>query len=308
MPIPASAEHRVVYATYLDAGGDPAVGFVEFTPSVVLTDQADVTFIALEPLVAELDETGYMAADLMCTDDPDLQPTGWYWKVEEHIPGGRRYGILVPSGSTPIPLTALGQAAQVPPSLSQTYVPWAAVGRAGGVPPLDATGLIPPEFLPGTGDLVVFSSSAPTTPAVNQLWWNTATQTLYRWDGSSWVAGTATSDSADMTFTIAGTVSVGTQAIRYYVDGPVSIDRVRVSVGTPPVGAVLTVDVLKNGASIFASPGDRPTIADGGYTAVVTPAGITATTGDYFQISVVTVGSSTAGAGLVTTIRATRTA
>lgn len=307
MPIPASVNHRVVFATYLDAGGAPAVGFVTFTPSLVLTDQSDTTFIALEPLVAELDGTGYMAADLMCTDDPDLQPQGWSWIVEEHIPGGRKFAILVPNGSTPIPLTSLGVAQELPQNLTTTYVPWAAVGSANGVPPLDSAGIIPTAYLPGSAELVIFSPVSPLAPAVDQLWWNTASLTLARWNGSAWDYLSAAANEYEFTFTIAGPVPFGSPTVRYYLDFPIIIDSVRASLGASPVGSFLRCDVLVSGVSIFGAPEDRPTINPGEFTSSVTSSA-TAGGSDYLTFDVTDIGSVSPGSGLVLVVRARRSA
>lgn len=46
-------------------------------------------------------------------------------------------------------------------------------------------------------------------------------------------------------------------------DVPLRVERVFVSAGTAPTGGPLTVDVLVNGTSVFASATDRPKIAAG---------------------------------------------
>lgn len=78
-----------------------------------------------------------------------------------------------------------------------------------------------------------------------------------------------------------------------------TITNVFAAVDTPPDGDDIIVDVLKNGVSIHASPGDAATILDGANT------GETETfddaswlTNEYLQIEVLQVGSTTPGSDL----------
>lgn len=107
-------------------------------------------------------------------------------------------------------------------------------------------------------------------------------------------------------FTIAGTVSVQTGRLRFYVEDPSEIQRVRCSVGVAPVGADLKIDVNLNGSSIFTSD-PAPVVLDGTFTAYIdltTP--IALAPGDYLTIDVDQVGSTTPGADLVVQVRVQR--
>jgi hypothetical protein len=308
MPIPASASHRVVYATYLAAGGNPAEGFVTFQPRFILTDAQDATFVTTTVVRGDIDPvTGYMSVDLMCTDDADIAPPGWTWHVKEHVDGGREYDIFVPYGIGPIPLTGLATAI-ASGNFAEAYIPWSAAGASGGVAPLDATKKIPLIYLPDSNAVVVYSPIAPSSPDPNQLWWNTTTQIFYRWDyaTATWIPVVAKSTNETFTFTVAGPVTISSQDIRYYMDYAVNLESARISVGQSPVdGPGVEVDILVDGVSIFGAPIDRPVIAPGSFTANVTLSG-TVLAGSYITFNITSVGLTTPGSGLVLVIRGDR--
>jgi len=92
---------------------------------------------------------------------------------------------------------------------------------------------------------------------------------------------------------------------RVPIDGVAAIESVQAMVGTAPTGSAITVDVNKNGTSIFTTQGNRPTIADGQNTSgVVTTMNITGlVSGDYITVDVDAVGSGYAGKDLVVLVR-----
>lgn len=85
--------------------------------------------------------------------------------------------------------------------------------------------------------------------------------------------------------------------------GDRSISTVRAHVGTAPTGAAVQVDVKVNGATIFASAGDRPTVPAGGNDgvsgAISNP---TWGAGQDITVSITSVGSGTPGADLTVAI------
>lgn len=102
------------------------------------------------------------------------------------------------------------------------------------------------------------------------------------------------------TFSSSGGQSVRTYTTRFYCNAAQTIQSVRASVGTAPTGAAFIVDILKNGASIFAvTPAHRPAITSGTNTALSGAPDVTALAlGDYLTVAVVQVGSSIAGSDL----------
>lgn len=78
--------------------GSPARGYVRFTPSTSLTDADTGEVVVPASFDAMLDSDGVLDIDLPATDDPDLEPTGWTYKVTEKINGRkfREYHIEIP--------------------------------------------------------------------------------------------------------------------------------------------------------------------------------------------------------------------
>ena len=102
-------------------------------------------------------------------------------------------------------------------------------------------------------------------------------------------------------YSVSGNVVVAAGKGRIYNDTgrQLALRSVRASVDTPPGGAAITLDINVNGSSIYADPGDRPTIADGAYTSgKVAVSGVNLADGAYVTVDVDTVGASPAGADL----------
>ena len=110
---------------------------------------------------------------------------------------------------------------------------------------------------------------------------------------------------AYLPYSLLGALSVDTGTLRLYIEDNMVIDSVRASVGTQPVGANVVIDILHNGTtSIFSDPSVAPTITPGSNTSVVLPDSITSvTSGDYFTMSVLSVGSTTPGSDLTVQIK-----
>ena len=106
-------------------------------------------------------------------------------------------------------------------------------------------------------------------------------------------------------FSAAGDLAVDTGTHRLYNDtgGPLTITAVRASVGTPPVGSPLIVDVNKDGTTIFTTQTNRPTVPDGGSTDLADAVEVTSwAAGEYLTVDIDQVGSTTVGADLTVTI------
>lgn len=107
---------------------------------------------------------------------------------------------------------------------------------------------------------------------------------------------------------VSGAVSVGTGRHRLYNDttSALTIAGVRASVGTAPTGSALTVDVNRNGTTIFSTQANRPSIAAGSNTSgKVTAMDVTDfAIGDYLTVDVDAAG--TGAQDLVVQILVTR--
>lgn len=97
-------------------------------------------------------------------------------------------------------------------------------------------------------------------------------------------------------FTRQGTLYAVVGQQRFYVDRAGTVNPIRVSVGTPPVGSSIVVDILKNSVEVASL-----SIASGSYTSVST-ASVAVDAGDYFTVNIASVGSTTPGADLTVAI------
>lgn len=105
-------------------------------------------------------------------------------------------------------------------------------------------------------------------------------------------------------YTLQGLLSTSEGDLRLYVEDDMVIDTVRASVGTSPTGSPVVVDILRNGVdSVFTDISHAPTIAPGDNTSVVLPDNVVAAAGDFFTMSVLSVGSDTPGTGLTVQVK-----
>ncbi|MDX3747467.1 hypothetical protein [Streptomyces sp. AK08-02] len=133
MAFPAGASTITVTGTLpVPVGGTPRTGQIIFTPTAVLVDSTQHAIYSGGSPVT-LDNAGHFSAVLLCNDDPDIQPTGWRWLVDEHPAGGRRRAYYIDLPSTLGPTVDLSTLAEVSApdgtSGSQTATP---TGPAGG--------------------------------------------------------------------------------------------------------------------------------------------------------------------------------
>lgn len=113
--------------------------------------------------------------------------------------------------------------------------------------------------------------------------------------------------SVSMTYSLPGVLYTGPGQIRLYFYDNATIGRVISSVGTPPSGASIIIDVNKNGTTVYGVQTNRPTIASGLYVATSTPSVTNISAGDYLTVDVDQVGSVVPGSDLVVTIEYTKT-
>jgi hypothetical protein len=86
--VPVSGQYVMMEAGQdSDNFGAPAVGTVTFTPSTVLYDAETKEIVLPRPFVVSLDSEGAFEVYLPATDDPDLSPQGWTYRVEETVWG-----------------------------------------------------------------------------------------------------------------------------------------------------------------------------------------------------------------------------
>jgi hypothetical protein len=131
MAFPSGASVITVTGTFpVPVGGTARAGRVAFTPSATLVDATQKAIYSGGGSVA-LDADGELSVVLLCTDDTDVQPAGWRWRVDEQPSGGprRTYWIDLPSTLGPtVDLSTLAPVSE--PDGSGTSTP--PTGPAGG--------------------------------------------------------------------------------------------------------------------------------------------------------------------------------
>lgn len=107
--------------------------------------------------------------------------------------------------------------------------------------------------------------------------------------------------AGEAVFTSPGALNTAGGTIRIYnqMERTVTISKVFLSVGTAPAGADITVDVHKNGTTIFTTQTYRPVIEDGSYTGYSTTIEVSSWAhGEYLTVDIDTVGLINTGADL----------
>lgn len=105
-------------------------------------------------------------------------------------------------------------------------------------------------------------------------------------------------------FAVTGPLAAATGKSRVYLEGSYLVETVRASVNTSPAGSAITVDVNKNGTTIYTTQSARPSIAAAANSATGnSPAIANFDAGDYMTVDIDTVGSSDPGADLTVVVR-----
>lgn len=102
-----------------------------------------------------------------------------------------------------------------------------------------------------------------------------------------------------------GTLTAAPGVGRFPVPVAATIVEVRATVNTAPTTSGITIDVNRNGTTIYTTQGNRPTIAAGSNaSSVSTNMDVTSlAAGDYLTVDVDAIGSGIAGADLVVLVR-----
>lgn len=109
MPFPGDLTTRTVTGTFRWGNGAPQNGFVTFAPSTDLVDSTGHVIVPALPVTGTL-YAGTLSISLLCTDNADISPSGWYWIVTVNIAGGPArapYNVQIPAGAGSIDLASL---------------------------------------------------------------------------------------------------------------------------------------------------------------------------------------------------------
>jgi hypothetical protein len=106
MPLPNDLNVIIVTGTWQTITGTALTGQVIFTPSTTVADSTGHVILPQAGYAAVLNASGQISVTIPCTDNANLQPTGWTYTVQEQIPYAgttwRTYSISLPHtlGST----------------------------------------------------------------------------------------------------------------------------------------------------------------------------------------------------------------
>jgi hypothetical protein len=136
-----------VIGTWTTTLGRPGRGMVVFTPRPTFMVAAGDTIVLPNPVVARL-INGSISVTLAATDDLDVSPLDWTWRVEIRTEGPRvaTFDIAVPTGS----VIDLRTVVEVDPATGTAMV----TGPAGPAGPDGATGPAGPQGDPGPAGAV----------------------------------------------------------------------------------------------------------------------------------------------------------
>lgn len=107
--------------TYLSVVGTPISGSVRFTAQSIIKDTDQNQIIINNGVTATLDANGSFSVVLPITDDTDVAPVPFAYRVEELFSGGRDFFITLPSG-TPDPQDIADLAPAVSTAEAASYV------------------------------------------------------------------------------------------------------------------------------------------------------------------------------------------
>lgn len=120
---------------------------------------------------------------------------------------------------------------------------------------------------------------------------------------TSWVAGGGASLNPTRGFGIDGIATTGTnKALPILIPANATAITIKAYARTAPTGADLIFDINNNGVSIFATAGDRLTIADGSNNSTVGTFTTALLADDVLEVDIDQIGSTVAGADIVIVI------
>lgn len=165
-PFPTGVQVVNLTGRYLAPDGTPLSGYVTFTPPpLIILPDADA--ISASAAKAVLDAHGHFSIWLIATDNADMSPTGWSYKVQAVLggvtPPPQPFHILLPGSASPVDLADIAPTVPYPGN----YLP--VTGTPGHTPVL-YNGTSAPTTLHANGDLYINNSSGAFYSQQNGAW------------------------------------------------------------------------------------------------------------------------------------------
>lgn len=96
MALPASLSTCTVVGNYVDISGNPIRGSISFTPETILIERTLNVILIPKAITVILDATGSFSIVLPVTNDPDVSPQPFTYKITENFASGRTFSIALP--------------------------------------------------------------------------------------------------------------------------------------------------------------------------------------------------------------------
>ena len=130
MPLPPGLSTVTVTGTYKHPNGTPFTGKLTFRPEPVILTSGTYGTLILGTVEAVLDTNGAFTIALLATDDPDVSPVGWTYRVTERWRDavGRSYPMSLPQAA---PTVDIADIAPTAPSAGEYVVVPGPAGPAG---------------------------------------------------------------------------------------------------------------------------------------------------------------------------------
>jgi len=105
MPLPPNVDTVTLVGTYTNSNGDPASGRIKIDPlPLYWLDQSSdpPTTIVGESQTVYLDETGSFSVDVVATDNADLNPIDWTYRITVNLePPATKYSFYIEAPAGP---------------------------------------------------------------------------------------------------------------------------------------------------------------------------------------------------------------
>ncbi|MET9813163.1 polysaccharide deacetylase family protein [Streptomyces sp. NPDC006355] len=104
MPLPPGLSTVTVTGTYLHPDGRPYTGRLVFRPEPEVLTSAVHGTLVIGDVEVVLDNAGQFTVSLLATDDPDVTPAGWTYRVTErwYDTPGRSYPLALPAAASTV--------------------------------------------------------------------------------------------------------------------------------------------------------------------------------------------------------------
>ncbi|MFE0039424.1 collagen-like protein [Streptomyces sp. NPDC059015] len=179
MALPAGLSTVTVSGSFKTPSGAARKGKLLFTPEPAVLTSATHDTLVLGTTEAVLDADGAFSVTLLATDDADVSPTGWTYRVTErwHDAPGRSYPLSLPAAAPAVDLADVAPTAPAEGEYIVVTGPAGPTGATGATGPQGPAGPTGPQGEPGSEaeaqaytDQAITTHSAAADPHGDRAW------------------------------------------------------------------------------------------------------------------------------------------